>query len=168
MHKKIHVNHKNFEVNVDSDTPLLWVIREEIGLTGTKFGCGIGQCGACSVHVDGELLRSCMLPISAVTDKQKITTIEGLSPDSNHPVQKAWAQVDVQLKRRHDLIPRLVATVSGLRDHEARLQTQVAALRAQALAGFSATAITALATEQVGALSSSQVTALTAITPPSP
>jgi isoquinoline 1-oxidoreductase alpha subunit len=74
--------------------PLLWVIREVLGLTGTKFGCGIAQCGACTVHVDGQPIRSCSVPGSAVTGR-KITTIEGLSSQSNHPVQKAWSEVDV-------------------------------------------------------------------------
>jgi isoquinoline 1-oxidoreductase alpha subunit len=72
-----------------SDTPLLWVIRDELGLTGTKFGCGIAQCGACTVHVNGAPTRSCVTPVSAVQGK-RITTIEGLSPDGDHPLQKAW------------------------------------------------------------------------------
>jgi isoquinoline 1-oxidoreductase alpha subunit len=93
--QSIQVNGKKHAIQSDADTPLLWVIREELGLTGTKFGCGIGQCGACSVHVDGEVLRSCLLPLSAVQPQQKITTIEGLSKHSDHAVQKAWAAVDV-------------------------------------------------------------------------
>ena len=76
------------------DTPLLWVIRDELGLTGTKFGCGVAQCGACTVHLDGAPLRSCVTPVSAVGDR-KITTIEGLSSEGNHPVQRAWAELDV-------------------------------------------------------------------------
>jgi isoquinoline 1-oxidoreductase alpha subunit len=83
------------EVDVEPDTPLLWVIREQIGLTGTKYGCGIAQCGACTVHVDGVATRSCSVPISAVTPDQKIVTIEGLSPDGSHPLQKAWLELDV-------------------------------------------------------------------------
>jgi isoquinoline 1-oxidoreductase subunit alpha len=77
--------------DVDADTPLLWALREEVRLTGTKFGCGIGVCGACSVHVDGELTRSCMLPVSAIAGKD-VTTIEGLAPDATelHPLQRAW------------------------------------------------------------------------------
>ncbi len=82
------------KVNADPDTPLLWVIRENLGLTGTKFGCGMAQCGACTVHLDGEAIRSCITPVSSVEGK-KITTIEGLSPDSSHPVQIAWLEVDV-------------------------------------------------------------------------
>jgi len=83
------------DVDADPDTPLLWVIREQIGLTGTKYGCGIAQCGACTVHVDGAPTRSCSLPVSAITPEQKIVTIEGLSPDGSHPVQKAWLELDV-------------------------------------------------------------------------
>jgi isoquinoline 1-oxidoreductase alpha subunit len=92
---KLNVNGKSVDVTVDPDTPLLWVIREQIGLTGTKYGCGIAQCGACTVHVDGEAVRSCSMPVSAFTADQKIVTIEGLSPDGSHPVQKAWLEVDV-------------------------------------------------------------------------
>jgi isoquinoline 1-oxidoreductase subunit alpha len=77
------------------DTPLLWALREQIGLTGTKYGCGVAQCGACTVHIDGEAVRSCSMPISAIGANQKITTIEGLSPDSSHPVQKAWLALEV-------------------------------------------------------------------------
>ena len=83
------------EVDADPDTPLLWVIREQVGLTGTKYGCGVAQCGACTVHVDGAATRSCALPISAITPEQKIVTIEGLSPDGSHPLQKAWLELDV-------------------------------------------------------------------------
>jgi isoquinoline 1-oxidoreductase alpha subunit len=82
-------------VDVEPDTPLLWVIREQVGLTGTKYSCGIAQCGACTVHVDGVATRSCTLPVSAVTPEQRIVTIEGLSPDGSHPVQKAWLELDV-------------------------------------------------------------------------
>jgi isoquinoline 1-oxidoreductase subunit alpha len=89
------VNGRVHEVDADPDTPLLWVIREQIGLTGTKYGCGIAQCGACTVHVDGAPTRSCSLPVSAITPEQMIVTIEGLSPDGSHPVQKAWLELDV-------------------------------------------------------------------------
>jgi isoquinoline 1-oxidoreductase subunit alpha len=92
---QLTVNGKTHEVDADPDTPLLWVIREQVGLTGTKFGCGIAQCGACTVHLDGVATRSCVTPLSAVTPEQQIVTIEGLSPDSSHPVQKAWAALDV-------------------------------------------------------------------------
>jgi isoquinoline 1-oxidoreductase alpha subunit len=86
---KLTINGKTHEVDAEGDTPLLWVIRDDVGLTGTKFGCGVGACGACTVLLDGEPTRSCVLPISAVGAKS-ITTIEGLSPDKSHPVQKAW------------------------------------------------------------------------------
>ncbi len=89
------INGTVHEVDVEPDTPLLWVIREQVGLTGTKYSCGIAQCGACTVHVDGVATRSCTLPVSAVTPEQKIVTIEGLSPDGSHPVQKAWLELDV-------------------------------------------------------------------------
>ena len=81
-------------MNVDPETPLLWVLRDELDLTGTKYGCGEGQCGACTVHVDGAAIRSCVTPVSSVA-RQKITTIEGLSRDGSHPVQRAWIAEDV-------------------------------------------------------------------------
>ncbi len=90
---KISVNRKQYELDTDPSTPLLWVVRDEIGLTGTKFGCGIAQCGACTVHIDGEARRSCITPLSAAAGKE-ITTIEGLSGDSSHPLQKAWIEED--------------------------------------------------------------------------
>jgi aerobic-type carbon monoxide dehydrogenase small subunit (CoxS/CutS family) len=90
----IVVNGKRHQVDAEADTPLLWVLRENIGLTGTKFGCGIALCGACTVHLDGEPIRSCVTPVSAAKGK-KITTIEGLSPDGSHPVQKAWIAEEV-------------------------------------------------------------------------
>jgi isoquinoline 1-oxidoreductase alpha subunit len=92
---RLNVNGVVREVDAEPDTPLLWVIREQIGLTGTKYGCGIAQCGACTVHIDGAAVRSCSLPLSAVEPGQKIVTIEGLAPDASHPVQKAWAELDV-------------------------------------------------------------------------
>ncbi len=90
----ITVNNESRTVNVDSDTPLLWVLRDELDLVGTKFGCGIAQCGACTVHIGGVAMRSCSLPISSV-EGEKITTIEGLSDDGKHPVQEAWKEIDV-------------------------------------------------------------------------
>jgi isoquinoline 1-oxidoreductase alpha subunit len=90
----LKVNGTTHRVDVEPDMPLLWVIREQLGLTGTKFGCGIAQCGACTVHVNGKPTRSCSLPVSAAVN-QTITTIEGLSPDASHPVQKAWRDLDV-------------------------------------------------------------------------
>lgn len=83
------INGRAVNVDAEPDTPLLWVVREHLKMTGTKFGCGIAQCGACTVHIEGEPTRSCVTPISAIEGK-KITTIEGLSPDSSHPLQKAW------------------------------------------------------------------------------
>lgn len=91
---KLHVNGAEREVDAPADMPLLWVLRDLLGMTGTKFGCGIAQCGACTVHIDGAPLRACVTPVSAVEGK-KITTIEGLSADGTHPVQKAWAELDV-------------------------------------------------------------------------
>jgi isoquinoline 1-oxidoreductase subunit alpha len=88
------VNGQRRDLDIEPETPLLWVLRDEIGLTGTKFGCGIAQCGACTVHVDGQAMRSCSVAVSDVTEAQ-ITTIEGLSPDGSHPVQKAWLAEDV-------------------------------------------------------------------------
>ena len=92
---QINVNGKTVDVNADGATPLLWVLREELGLTGTKYGCGIGQCGACTVHVNGDAVRSCILALASVEPADRIVTIEGLSADSSHPVQKAWAELDV-------------------------------------------------------------------------
>lgn len=91
---KLSVNRKAYEVDADPNTPLLWVIRDEIGLTGTKYGCGVAQCGACTVHVDGEAKRSCVTPLKSVVGSE-VTTIEGLSADTSHPLQKAWLEVDV-------------------------------------------------------------------------
>jgi isoquinoline 1-oxidoreductase alpha subunit len=88
------INGKTQQFDVPDDMPLLWVIRDLAGLTGTKFGCGMAQCGACTVHVDGAPLRACVMPVSAVAGKS-VTTIEGLSADASHPVQRAWAELDV-------------------------------------------------------------------------
>ena len=90
----IKVNGTSHQLDVEGETPLLWVLREEIGLTGTKFGCGISACGACTVHVNGRAVRSCTLPINSV-DGAEVTTIEGLSADSRHPVQQAWLAEEV-------------------------------------------------------------------------
>jgi isoquinoline 1-oxidoreductase alpha subunit len=92
---RLNINGKVHDVKVEDDTPLLWVIREQVGLTGTKYGCGVAQCGACSVHINGELQRSCILPVGNVKPGDRIVTIEGLSRNASHPVQKAWAEVDV-------------------------------------------------------------------------
>src|SRR5215210_6829738 len=91
----LNINGQTREVDVEPDTPLLWVLREQVGLTGTKYGCGVAQCGACSVHINGEVQRSCSIPVSAVNATDKIITIEGLSPTASHPVQRAWAELDV-------------------------------------------------------------------------
>ncbi|MES2809124.1 MAG: (2Fe-2S)-binding protein [Bacteroidota bacterium] len=91
---KLSVNNKILTVDADPDTPMLWVLRDHLNLVGTKFGCGIAQCGACTIHYNGAAVRSCQLPVSDVKDS-KITTIEGLSKDGSHPVQKAWSELDV-------------------------------------------------------------------------
>lgn len=90
----LKINKKQYKLDVEADTPLLWVLRDTIGLTGTKFGCGIAQCGACTVHVNGVATRTCVLPISSV-ENAEITTIEGLSDKDDHPVQQAWKEIDV-------------------------------------------------------------------------
>lgn len=90
----LDVNNRSLKVDVDPDTPLLWVLRDELELKGTKFGCGKALCGACTVHFNGNAVRSCSLPVSAAT-KGKITTIEGLSSDGSHPLQQAWVELDV-------------------------------------------------------------------------
>jgi isoquinoline 1-oxidoreductase alpha subunit len=92
---KLNINGKTHDVEAEADTPLLWVIREQVGLTGTKYGCGVAQCGACSVHINGEVRRSCSIRLSDVKDTDQIVTIEGLSVTSTHPVQLAWAAIDV-------------------------------------------------------------------------
>ena len=90
---KLNVNGRALEADVDPSTPLLWVLRDHLGLTGTKYGCGIALCGACTVHIDGQAMRSCVYPASAAEGKA-ITTIEGLSTDASHPVQRAWVELD--------------------------------------------------------------------------
>lgn len=92
---KLKINGKLVDIDVDGATPLLWVLREQLGLTGTKYSCGIGLCGACTVHVDGDAVRSCLVPVSTLSATQEITTIEGLSADGNHPLQRAWLELDV-------------------------------------------------------------------------
>ncbi len=94
MKISINVNDKQYEKDVAEDTPLLWVLRDELKMTGTKFGCGMALCGACTVHIDGQAVRSCVTPVSKVKNK-KITTIEGLSDDGNHPLQVAWNEFQV-------------------------------------------------------------------------
>lgn len=92
---KLKINGKLVEVNVDGSTPLLWVLREQLGLTGTKYSCGIGLCGSCTVHIDDRAVRSCVVEVSALKERQEIVTIEGLSANNDHPLQKAWAELDV-------------------------------------------------------------------------
>ena len=92
---KINVNGKVVDIDIDASTPLLWVLREQLGLTGTKYSCGVGICGSCTVHVNGKAVRSCTLPVGSLKPSQKITTIEGLSEDGSHPVQQAWNDLDV-------------------------------------------------------------------------
>ena len=92
---KLNVNGHTKSVTADEDTPILWVLRDELNLVGTKYGCGIAQCGACTIHLDGNAVRSCSLPISAIEEGQKLTTIEGLASDKKHPLQEAWVEHDV-------------------------------------------------------------------------
>jgi isoquinoline 1-oxidoreductase alpha subunit len=92
---KLNINGSVRDLQVDADTPLLWVLREQVGLSGTKYGCGIAQCGACSVHINDAVQRSCSIRVGDIKETDKIVTIEGLSRDSSHPVQKAWLAVDV-------------------------------------------------------------------------
>lgn len=91
----IQVNGKTHTVNTEEATPLLWILREHLQLTGTKYGCGVGQCGACTIHLDGTPMRACTLPIDGVADGQSITTIEGLSDEGDHPIQQAWVKEQV-------------------------------------------------------------------------
>ena len=104
------INGKNHTVEVEGEMPLLWVLRDELGLTGTKYGCGIAACGACTVHIDGRAARSCNLPVAAVT--KPVTTIEGLSNDSSHPVQQAW--VKKQVPQCGYCQPGMIMAVSAL------------------------------------------------------
>lgn len=92
---RLNVNGRPREFDAEPDTPLLWVLREQLGLTGTKYGCGVAQCGACTVHIDGVATRSCVRPLSSLSGQEKIVTIEGLSSDGSHPLQRAWEKLDV-------------------------------------------------------------------------
>ena len=92
---RLNINGRTHDVKVEADTPLLWVIREQVGLTGTKYGCGVAQCGACSIHLNGEVVRSCAIPVGSIKPRDRIVTIEGISPASAHPVQQAWLALDV-------------------------------------------------------------------------
>lgn len=92
---KLTINGKQVDIDVDESTPLLWVLREQLGLTGTKYSCGIGLCGSCTVHINGKAVRSCMVPVSSLDTSKEVVTIEGLSADSSHPLQQAWKELDV-------------------------------------------------------------------------
>jgi len=92
---KLNINGKLVDIEVDGSTPLLWVLREQLDLTGTKYSCGIGICGSCTVHINGAAVRSCIVPVSSLKASEAITTIEGLSADGTHPLQQAWEELDV-------------------------------------------------------------------------
>jgi isoquinoline 1-oxidoreductase alpha subunit len=115
MKAELSINGESLAIEADPDTPLLWVLRDYLGLTGTKFGCGIGQCGACTVHVDGGATRSCLLPLRDAAGA-KITTIEGLSRDSNHPLQRAWLDINVA-QCGYCQAGMLMAAAALLREH---------------------------------------------------
>ena len=108
---ELNINGREYQVDADEDTPLLWILRDHLGLTGTKYGCGIGSCGACTVHLDGLALRSCVIPVAAAKDA-RITTIEGLSGDGSHPVQQAW--IEEQVPQCGYCQPGMIMTVAGL------------------------------------------------------
>ena len=108
----LKINGETVSVDVEEDTPLLWVIREQLGLTGTKYGCGIAQCGTCTIHVDGSPIRSCVFPVGALSGEEEITTIEGLSADASHPVQLAWAELDIT--QCGYCQPGMIMSVSGM------------------------------------------------------
>jgi len=117
------VNGTQHEVDLEPDTPLLWALRDAVGLTGTKYGCGIAQCGACTVHINGEAMRSCSVPI-ALLDGATITTIEGLSPDSKHPVQQAWIAEDVP-QCGYCQSGQIMAAVAFLKDYPAPTDAEI-------------------------------------------
>ncbi len=121
---KLNVNGKTHDVQLEADTPLLWALREHVGLTGTKYGCGVAQCGACSVHVNGALMRSCSVPVSAVKASDKITTIEGISRNNSHPVQKAWAELDVP-QCGYCQSGQIMAAISLLKKHPKPTDAQI-------------------------------------------
>lgn len=115
MHGEIQVNGESHTVEVDGDTPLLWVLRDYLGMTGTKFGCGIGQCGACTVHLNGKAIRSCLVPFESALGA-KITTIEGLSRNAGHPLQRAWLEDNVP-QCGYCQAGMLMAAAALLREH---------------------------------------------------
>jgi isoquinoline 1-oxidoreductase subunit alpha len=117
------VNGTQHELNLEPDTPLLWALRDEVGLTGTKFGCGIAQCGACTVHINGVAMRSCSVPIARL-EGANITTIEGLSPDAKHPVQQAWIAEDVP-QCGYCQSGQIMATAAFLKTHPAPTDAEI-------------------------------------------
>ena len=123
MKHQLTVNGVTHTVHADPDMPLLWVIRDFLGLTGTKYGCGQSLCGACTIHIDGNPIRSCVLPVSAAAGKQ-ITTIEGLSPDGQHPLQKAWVDCDVP-QCGYCQAGQLMTAAALLRDHPKPTDQQI-------------------------------------------
>ena len=108
----LKINGKSVTLEASDDTPLLWVIREHVGLTGTKYGCGIAQCGTCTIHIDGSPVRACVYPLGALSGEEEITTIEGLSEDASHPVQQAWAELDIP--QCGYCQPGMIMAVSGM------------------------------------------------------
>ncbi len=125
------INGKQQEVEAEPDMPLLWVLRDLLGLTGTKFGCGVGACGACNVHLDGELVPSCSVPVSAV-EGRKVVTIEGLSENADHPVQKAWLEEQVS-QCGYCQPGQIMATVALLEKHSSPTDAQIDEILARTL-----------------------------------
>jgi isoquinoline 1-oxidoreductase subunit alpha len=119
----VTVNGTRHELTLEPDTPLLWALRDEVGLTGTKFGCGIAQCGACTVHIDGVAMRSCSVPIAGL-EGANITTIEGLSPDGKHPIQQAWIAEDVP-QCGYCQSGQIMATAAFLKTHPAPTDAEI-------------------------------------------
>lgn len=122
---KLTINGKEHQVDVDPDTPMLWVLRDNVNLVGTKYGCGIGQCGACTIHLDGNAVRSCSLPVSSVKE-QKITTIEGLSENGTHPIQEAWIAHDVP-QCGYCQAGQIMSAVSLLKNNPSPSEDEIAA-----------------------------------------
>jgi isoquinoline 1-oxidoreductase subunit alpha len=123
MKAELSINGESLAIDADPDTPLLWALRDHLGLTGTKFGCGIGQCGACTVHVDGAATRSCLLPLRDAAGA-KVTTIEGLSRDSDHPLQRAWLDINVA-QCGYCQAGMLMAAAALLREHPRPTDQQI-------------------------------------------
>ncbi|MBV1829364.1 (2Fe-2S)-binding protein [Komagataeibacter sp. AV436] len=125
------LNGRDVTVDVPDDTPLLWVIRDEVGLTGTKFGCGIGMCGACTIHIGGRATRSCVTPVSAA-EGADITTIEGIDPEGNHPVQQAWREIQVP-QCGYCQSGQIMQAVSLLKDYPSPTDEEIDAVMAGSL-----------------------------------